>query len=120
MPKFPENKSPFMMGGMAFKEGQSPMKKLSLASLKEGIKKIGSKIKAWKQDPKNKKKVKAIKTAGDALSAAGERLATYDPGEIEMGPTGASVPSQSPEVPDIENIVPRSTPITPITKKYKK
>ena len=36
--------SPFKMSGMTFKEGQSPMKKLNLASLKKGLKSIKEKI----------------------------------------------------------------------------
>ena len=49
MTKFPENKSPFMMSGMTFKEDQSPMKgkvgkflakkgKKLLTNLKENVK----------------------------------------------------------------------------------
>ncbi len=102
---------------MTFKEGQSPMKKLNLASLKAGIKNIGSKIKDKFANMSDEDKEKLRESVGDSLTAAGEKLSEYSPGEIDMSYTSASVPSQSEEIPDIENIVPGSTPIT---KKYKK
>ena len=45
MPNFPENKSPFMMSGMVFKEGQSPIKSKVGKFLKKQGKKLVTNLK---------------------------------------------------------------------------
>ena len=84
----------------------SPAKKISLEGLKKGFKKLQTKVKTWKEDPKNKKKVEAIETAGDALSAAGETLAsssatTAEPVVMDRPTT----PPQSTVAPDVTKLI---------------
>ena len=85
----------------------SPAKKLSLEGLKEGFKKLQTKVKTWKEDPKNKKKVEAIETAGDALSAAGESLASSGATTAEeVVMESAPPPSpQSTVAPDVTKLI---------------
>jgi len=125
------------MPGITFMEGQAPMKKLNLASLKKGIQGVKDKIGGIKDkiysklegkeagdltDEERAKWEAKRKDIGSRLKTAGDHLQTHSASieGVDMGPTGASVPGQSSEIPDIENIVPTSTPMTPITKKYKK
>ena len=119
MPKFKNNPSPFMMKGMSFQEGQTPMKKINFG-------KIG---KAWK-------KFKASdfgKRLSAGLSAAGERITGGTSGVSIIDTRGAGG-TQSTETPDITTLLatkgsggipselpePPKGPTTPITKKSKK
>jgi hypothetical protein len=84
----------------------SPAKKISLEGLKKGFKKLQTKVKDWKADPKNKEKLETIKTAGDALSAAGESLASSSATIAE--PVVMDRPTTSPQstvAPDVTKLI---------------
>ena len=105
MPKFPENKSPFMMSGMTFKEGQSPMKSKSWdkfkAKVKSGVGKVKSKIDTWKKE--NPKTAKLIKNVGEGLGESFSGMSTTtEPIVMESAPRPST---QSTEVPDVTRLI---------------
>ena len=105
MPKFPENKSPFMMGGMTFKEGQSPMKGKGWDKIKEGlkatVKKAKDKIAAWKKE--NPKTSEALKNIGEGLEGDFSAMdITTEPVVMESAPRPSP---QSTEAPDVTRLI---------------
>ncbi len=112
MPTFKKNPSPFQMKGMSFKEGQSPMHKLSLGKvitgLGKGIKDIVKKFKEFKESDQGKKISKNLSAAGDKLSDIHvDRPDTLKGTVVE--------PTQDANVPDVTTIIAsKDNPIKPI------
>ena len=100
MPKFPKNKSPFMMG-MVFKEGQSPMKGKGWDKLKAKVKSVKTKIDTWKKE--NPKTAKLIKNVGEGLGESFSGMSTTtEPIVMESAPRPST---QSTEVPDVTRLI---------------
>jgi len=121
MPKFPKNKSPFMMG-MVFKEGQSPMKGKGWDKLKAKVKSVKTKIDTWKKE--NPKTAKLIKNVGEGLGESFSGMdITTEPVVMESAPRPSP---QSTEAPDVTRLIaskeyklqsPPEGPKGPIVKK---